>query len=407
MGALWRGCGRQPQALPDRLCLLAYRARMTVFDAAVLARIDELTEQLLELSHALYADPELAYQEVRSAARCADVLQAGGFEVERGAYGLPTAFAARSGGTGRHLVICAEYDALPAIGHACGHNVIAASGIGAGLGLLPVAAEAGLRVTVLGTPAEEAGGGKVDLINAGAFEDVDVAMMMHPSAYDEPGTPGLAIEEWSVVVHGKAAHASSEPHLGRNALDGIVAGYTAIAMLRQHLGPHQQVHGIITEGGDAPNVVPERAAAAYYLRAVDMTDLEDLRSRVRECFEGAAVSTGTTVEVSTVGHAYEPVLQNAGLVAAFARACDQIGRPPTLDPAGSGSGGSTDFGNVSQLVPALHADLAVHSWPVVAHQREFADHCVGPAGDKTLLEGAKAMALTALAYAENPALVDE
>ncbi len=380
---------------------------MTAFDTAAVARIDELTQPLLELSHTLYADPELAYEEVRSSARCADVLEAGGFEVERGAYGLPTAFAARSGGSGPHLVICAEYDALPAIGHACGHNVIAAAGVGAGLGLLAVAAEAGLRVTVLGTPAEEAGGGKVDLINAGAFEDVDVAMMMHPSAYDEPGTAGLAIEEWSVVVHGKAAHASSDAQLGRNALDGVVAGYTAVAMLRQHLRPQQQVHGIITEGGDAPNVVPERAAAAYYLRAADMPDLEDLRARVRACFEGAAVSTGTTVEISTKGHAYEPVLQNAGLVAAFARACDQIGRPLTLDPAGPGFGGSTDFGNVSQLVPALHADLAVHSWPVVPHQREFADHCVGPAGDRTLIEGAKALALTALAYAENPALVDK
>jgi amidohydrolase len=380
---------------------------VTNLETVVLARIDELTERLLDLSHALYADPELAYQEVRSAARCADLLESGGFEVERGAYGLPTAFAARAGGSGPHVVICAEYDALPAVGHACGHNMIAASAVGAGLGLLSVASNAGLRLTVLGTPAEEAGGGKVDLIKAGAFHDVDVAMMMHPAPYDEPGSVGLAIEEWSVVVHGKASHASGEPHLGRNALDGIVAGYSAVAMLRQHLRPRQQVHGIITHGGDAPNVVPERAEAAYYLRAADMADLDDLGTRVRECFEGAATSTGTTVDISTQGHAYEPVRQNPGLVAAFARACDQIGRPLTPDPAGPNFGGSTDFGNVSQLVPALHADLAVHSWPVVNHQREFADHCVGPAGDRTLIEGAKAMGLTALAYAENPALVDE
>ena len=380
---------------------------MSDSDSLVLARIDELVKQLLDLSHALYAEPELAYQEVRSAARCADLLESGGFEVERGAYGLPTAFAARGQGSGPHLVICAEYDALPAVGHACGHNVIAAAAVGAGLGLLSVASEAGLRVTVLGTPAEEAGGGKVDLIQAGAFEDVDAAMMMHPAPYDEPGSVGLAIEEWSVVVHGKASHASGEPHLGRNALDGVVAGYSAVAMLRQHLRPRQQVHGIITHGGDAPNIVPERAEAAYYLRAADMADLDDLRSRLRDCFEGAATSTGTSVDIVTKGHVYEPVRQNAGLVAAFAHACEQIGRPLTLDPAGPNFGGSTDFGNVSQLVPALHADLAVHSWPVVNHQREFADHCVGPAGDRTLVEGAKAMALTALAWAENPALFDE
>jgi amidohydrolase len=380
---------------------------MTDLGSKVLERIDEVAPQLVELSHALYAEPELAYQEVRSSARCADLLEGGGFDVDRGAYGLPTAFAARSGDGGAHLVICAEYDALPGVGHACGHNIIAAAAVGAGLGLLPVAAEAGLRLTVLGTPAEEAGGGKVDLILAGAFDGVDVAMMMHPAPYDEPGSVGLAIEEWSVVVHGKASHASAEPQLGRNALDGVVAGYSAIAMLRQHLRPNQQVHGIITHGGDAPNVVPERAAAAYYLRAADMADLDDLRHRVRACLEGAATATGTSVEITPEGHVYEPLRQNPGLVAAFAQACEAIGRPLTPDPAGPGLRGSTDFGNVSQLLPALHADLAVHSWPAVNHQHEFAAHCVGPDGDRTLIESAKAMALTALAYAADPSIVSE
>jgi amidohydrolase len=378
---------------------------MTTRDDAVLERIDGFAPQLLELSHSLHAEPELAYEEVRSAARCADLLESGGFTVERQAYGLSTAFAARSDGGAPHLVLCAEYDALPGVGHACGHNVIAAAAVGAGLGLLPAAGEMGFQVTVLGTPAEEAGGGKVDLILAGAFEGVDAAMMMHPAPYDAPGSVGLAIEEWSVVVHGKASHASAEPSMGRNALDGVVAGYGAIAMLRQHLRPHQQVHGIITHGGDAPNVVPERCAAAYYLRAADMADLEDLRVRVRECLEGAALSTGTRVDIAQVGHVYEPLRQNAGLVAAFARACSQISRPLTPDPAGPRLSGSTDFGNVSQLVPALHADMAVHSWPAVNHQHEFAAHCVGPEGDQTLLEGAKAMALTALAFVEDPGLV--
>jgi amidohydrolase len=377
---------------------------MTPHDSAVLQRIDESATDLVELSHALYDEPELAYQEVRSADRCAALLERSGFDVERGAFGLPTAFAARAGTAGPHVVICAEYDALPGVGHACGHNVIAAAAVGAGLGLLEVADDVGLRVTVLGTPAEEAGGGKVDLINAGAFEGVDVAMMMHPSPFDEPGAVSLAIEEWSVVVTGMASHASSEPELGRNALDGAVAGYTALAMLRQHLAPLQQVHGIITHGGDAPNVVPERASAAYYLRAADMAGLDDLRTRARACLEGAATATGTTVEITSVGHVYEPLHQNPGLVAAFARACESIGRPLTPDPRGVQVSGSTDFGNVSQLVPALHADMAVHSWPMVNHQREFAAHCVGPQGDRTLLEGAKAMALTVLAYAEEPSL---
>ena len=277
---------------------LAVRAR---------ARLDSVADQLVELSHAIAADPELAYEEHRTAARCADLLESAGLAVERGAYGLPTAFAARAGrADGLHVVICAELDALPGVGHACGHNIIAASGVGAGIALASVADEAGLHVTVLGTPAEESGGGKVDLIRAGALDGVDFALMVHPAPYDTHDSRGLAIEEWDVVCTGQASHSSSAPQLGRNALDGIVAGYTAIAMLRQHLAPLQQVHGIITDGGEAPNVVPERAAAAYYLRANDEADLVDLRARVRACLEGAAAATGTQVEIRQVGHALRP-----------------------------------------------------------------------------------------------------
>jgi len=369
------------------------------------AALDAAAKDLVALSHAISADPELAYTEVRAAARCADLLERGGLAVERGAYGLPTAFAARVGSHGPHLVVCAEYDALPGVGHACGHNAIAASAVGAGLALAAVAEDAGLRVTVLGTPAEESGGGKVDLIRAGALAGVDFAMMVHPSPFDDFATPGLAIEEWEVVCTGRASHASFAPHLGRNALDGVVAGYTALAMLRQHLAPWQQVHGVITEGGQAPNVVPERAAASYYLRAATHEELEELRRRARACLEGAAVATGTTVDIRTVGHVYDPVRAHPGLVATFAAACEALGRPYTPDPAGSEMGGSTDFGNVSRLVPAIHADMAVHSWPAVNHQPEFAAACITPVGDQTMLEGAAAMALTALAVAADPSII--
>lgn len=375
-------------------------------EQAVLARADTYADEVVGLSHAIAADPELAYEEHRAMARCADLLEGAGFAVERGAYGVPTAFAARAGRTGPHLVVCAEYDALPVVGHACGHNIIAAAAVGTGLALLPDLDAAGLRLTVLGTPAEEVGGGKVDLILAGALDGVDAALMMHPVPWDDLESPGLAIEEWSVVVHGKASHASSEPYLGRNALDGLVAGYTAVAMLRQHLRPFQQVHGIITHGGDAANIVPERAAATYYLRAVDMADLDDLRARCRAAFEGAALATGTVVEIAPVGHVYEPVRMDARMARAFRDACERIGRPFTPDPDGPGPGGSTDFGNVSQLVPGLHANMAVHSWPAVNHQHEFAAHCVSPAGDRTLLDAVKAMSLTALAVAADPALVE-
>lgn len=360
---------------------------------------------LVELSHAIAADPELAYDEHRAAERCAVLLESHGLTVERGAYGLPTAFAARVGSAGPHVVICAEYDALPGVGHACGHNIIAASAVGAGIALAALAEEAGLRITVLGTPAEEAGGGKVDLIRAGALDGVDAAMMVHPAPYDVHASRGLAIEEWEVVYAGQASHASSAPQLGRNALDGLVAGYSAIAMLRQHLRPRQQVHGIITDGGAAANVVPERAAALYYLRAIDAADLADLRLRVAACLDGSAIATGTTVEYRALPNPYLPVEPNAALVAAFGRACERIGRSYTPDPSGDETGGSTDFGNVSQLVPAVHADLAIGSWPAVNHQHEFAAHCVTPAGDATMLEGAMALALTALEVAADPSMV--
>lgn len=372
---------------------------------AVVSAVDEHADALVDLSHALAAEPELAYQEHRSAARCVDLLERHGFAVDRGAYGLPTAFAARTGHDGPHVVICAEYDALPGVGHACGHNLIAASAVGAGLALLGLAEGAGLRVTVLGTPAEESGGGKVDLILAGAFEGVDAALMVHPAPYDDHRPTGLAIEEWRVVHHGRASHASFAPELGRNALDGIVHGYLGLAMLRQHLAPLQQVHGVIVDGGQAPNVVPERAEAQYYLRAASVPDLEELRRRVRACLEGAAAATGTDVEIEQMGHVYEPLVPHAGLAEAFDAACAAIGRPYTRDPNGEDVSGSTDFGNVSQLVPALHADLAVHSWPAVNHQHEFAAACLTEAGDRTMLEGAKAMALTALAVAAEPALL--
>jgi len=369
---------------------------------AVTDAVDEHAARLVALSHEISADPELAYDEHRAVARCAELLEEHGFQVERGAYGLPTAFAARAGTSGPHVVICAEYDALPGVGHACGHNVIAASAVGAGLALLPLVEEAGLRVTVLGTPAEEVGGGKVDLILAGAFEGVDAAMMVHPAAYDDHDSAGLAIDEWRVVYTGRASHASSNPELGLNALDGLVQGYTALAMLRQHLKPLQQVHGVILDGGEAANVVPERTEASYYLRAETVADLDDLRRRARACLEGAAIATGTTVEIRTEGHTYEPVRAHPALVRAFGAACDAIGRPYTPHPDGEENSGSTDFGNVSQLVPAVHADLAVHSWPVVNHQHEFVVACVSAQGDRTMLEGAKALALTALAVADAP-----
>jgi len=271
--------------------------------------------------------------------------------------------------------------------------------------LRPLVDEAGLRLTVLGTPAEELGGGKVDLIDAGAFEGVDAALMMHPTPFDDYSPTTLAIEEWRVVHHGVPSHASAAPELGRNALDGIVQGYVALAMLRQHLRPWQQVHGIIVDGGQAANVVPERAEASYFLRAKSNEDLEDLRQRARACLEGAATATGTRLEISKQGHAYEPIKRHAGLASVFTSACEAIGRPFNPDPKGDSIGGSTDFGNVSNVVPGIHPYLSVDSDPAVNHQHEFAAACVSEAGDRAVLDAAKALALTALAVAADPGVL--
>ena len=370
--------------------------------AAVSSTIDSLSNDLITLSHEISADPELSYEEHRAAARCADLLERHGFTVERGSFGQPTSFAARIGDGDTHIVVCAEYDALPGVGHACGHNIIAASGVGAGLALAPLVSAANMRLTVLGTHAEESGGGKVELIDAGAFDDAHAALMMHPTSFDDYGPEALAIEEWRVVYTGKASHASSNPELGRNALDGLIAGYNNISMLRQSFRKWQQVHGVIVDGGEAANVIPERSEASYFLRAVDMDDLEDLRQRVRACLEGGATATGTTVDISVTGYVFEPLRRNAELISIFTEACEAIGREFLPDPSGDELGGSTDFGNVSQRVPGLHADMAVYCHPAVNHQHEFAAACVTPEGDRTMLEGAKALALTALAVAAEP-----
>ncbi|HVM41519.1 MAG TPA: amidohydrolase, partial [Acidimicrobiia bacterium] len=256
---------------------------------AVVERIDTLAGELVEISHSVHAHPELAFEEHFAAECLVRALRQEGLEVEAGAYGVDTAFAARVGdGDGPHVVVCCEYDALPDIGHACGHNVIAAAGLGAGLALAAVAEAAGGRVTILGTPAEEAGGGKIAMGERGAFADADAAMMIHPAGADFLAPTMLAMTQFDVRAHGQSAHAAGFPWRGVNALDAIVMGYVAVGQLRQHIHPSERVHGIITRGGAAPNVVPDLAAARFNVRARTGERLERLKGRVLACFEGAA-----------------------------------------------------------------------------------------------------------------------
>lgn len=364
-------------------------------------RVDEIAETVTGISRWMYEHPELAYQEFESSARLARALESSGFEVEFPAYGLDTAFAARAGREGPHVVVCAEYDALPGVGHACGHNIIAAAAVGAGHALVPMVDDLGIRLTVLGTPAEEHYGGKVDLIHAGAFEDVDAAMMIHPSPGDVVDPRVIAVAHLDVHFRGKAAHASSFPHLGINALDAAVQGYVNVSTLRQRLYATDKVHGIIAEGGEAPNVVPDYTRSSWYVRAEHRTRLDELLPDVLACFEGAATATGCSVEVEEVGHTYDDMISDPLLTALYAENSERLGRAmargSTLPPSQSGS---TDMGNVSQLVPTIHPMLGIGSLPAVNHQKEFAAHTVTPDGERAIRDGATTMAWTIIDLAE-------
>lgn len=358
------------------------------------SRIESDARDLVALSHRIHSTPELAYEEHESSAALAAALEAGGMKVERGIHGLDTAFRATAGRQGRHVVICAEFDALPDIGHACGHNIIGSSSAGAGLALSGLADDLGIRVTVLGTPAEEGGGGKVDLLNAGAFDDVDVALMVHPGPMEAIDLPTLAITHLEVTFHGKESHASAYPHLGRNALDAANISYFAVAALRQHILPTEKIHGIITHGGDAPNVVPKRTKVNYYVRSANLETLAVLKQRVVRCFEGGALATGCEVSIEELGHAYDRIVTNPTLGQIYERNLQAIGRSALPASALEHSAGSTDMGNVSAAVPSIHPHMSIDSLPAVNHQAEFAAHCISPAGDRAVIDAATAMAGT-------------
>ncbi|HJU82512.1 MAG TPA: M20 family metallopeptidase [Acidimicrobiia bacterium] len=365
------------------------------------ATIEAHAGELADISRWMYENPEVAYEERESSARLADFLKGNGFDVEYPAYGLETAFAARAGDTGPEVIICAEYDALPGVGHACGHNIIATSALGAGIGLLEAAKQLGFRITVLGTPAEEKYGGKVDLIKAGAFEGAACAMMVHPSTHDVVDPPVISVAHIDVIFRGKTAHASAYPFLGINALDAFVQAYVNVSTLRQQLEATDKVHGIVTHGGDAPNIIPDYTRSSWYVRAPQQDRLEVLLPRVLACFEAAATATGCTHEIEYVGHTYEDMISSPVLVELFAANSESLGRPmmrgKDLPPTVSGS---TDMGNVSKLVPTIHPMISIDCTPAVNHQPEFAAHTITPAGEKGLIDGAVGMAWTVFDVAD-------
>jgi amidohydrolase len=365
------------------------------------SELERHADRLVALSHAIHAEPELAFDEHRSAAKVIEVVEQAGFQVERGAAGLDTAFAATFGDGDLVVALCAEYDALPEIGHACGHNVIAAASTGAALALAPVADELGITVRLLGTPAEEAGGGKVLMLERGAFDGASLAMMVHPAPYEEAVATSLAITDLAVRYKGVAAHAAAAPERGVNAADALTVTQVAVGLLRQHLEPRQLVHGIVTNGGAAPNIVPADTRALYFLRAPDVESLRRLESRIRDCFAAGAVATGCGHEVEQVSPVYAELAPDAWLADAYRAAAIELGRTPGTDR--DRAIGSTDMGNVSHALPTIHPTIAIDCGDAVAHTPEFTTASAGPSADRAVLDGALALAWTAVAAATDDA----
>ncbi|HZD69020.1 MAG TPA: M20 family metallopeptidase [Actinomycetes bacterium] len=374
--------------------------------AAARERIERSRQHLLDLSHRIHAHPELAMQEERACTWLCEYLAEAGLTVQQDVGGLPTAFAARGGPGPLRVVVCAEYDALPAIGHACGHNIIAAMAAGAGLGLAAVAAEVGLEVTVLGTPAEESVGGKITLLEKGAFAGAHAAMMVHPHPLDVVELPIIAVNQLNVRYLGREAHAAGFPELGVNAADAMVVAQTAIGLLRQHLRPTDRVHGIVIKGGDAPNVVPALAEGVWLVRATDLAGLEEVEAKVRRCFEAGALATGAQLEVSPDHPPYAEMHHDPGLAAAYRRNAEALGRSFIDASAVQRAAGSTDMGNVSLALPSIHPSIGIDSLPATNHQPAFTAHCVSPAADKAVVDGAVAMAWTAIDAATDQRLRD-
>ncbi len=359
----------------------------------------EVEEELRSISRWLYENPEVAYQEHESSRRLSEFLAHNGFEVTYPAHGLETAFEANVGSEGPRVVICCEYDALPGVGHACGHNIIATSSVGAGVALAGVVGELGIRVTVLGTPAEEGGAGKIRLIDAGAFEDAAASMLIHPGIRNVADPRLLASRDFLVEYRGKEAHSAATPHEGVNALDAFVQAYNNVSTLRQQFETGDRVHGVIDEGGLAPNVVPAYTRSRWMVRADTAARLDVLARKVVNCFQAAATATGCEADI-TPADPHDDLVSHPVLRDLFVSNTTALGREmPTFEQLGERTYASSDMGNVSHVVPSIHPSLKIDT-DAVNHQKEFAAATITPSGERALHDGALAMAHTIIDMAE-------
>lgn len=372
---------------------------LTVEDAKRRAdeRVSEAAPSLIALSERLHANPETAWQEHQAAAWVATALEDAGFAVQRAYLGFATAILAEYGTGPLKIGIMAEYDALPGLGHACGHNLIAASAVGAGLALLPLAEELGVTVRVYGTPAEEGGGGKIELIEAGAFADLDLAIMVHPAPVDVAEARPFAVSHSHITYEGVSAHAAAYPDEGVNANDAFLIAQLALGLLRQQLPADTRVHGIQTVGGFAPNAIPEHTEGRWYVRANTLEELHRLEERVNRCFEAGALASGSTLRIEPESKPYAEFRTDEKALAAYTANAIARGRV-FADPSTAGrmNRASTDMGNVSQLVPAIHPYIGVDSLPFANHQKEFAAACVGPAAERALVDASVLIAWTVI-----------
>jgi len=366
-------------------------------------------QELNGLSRFLHENPETAFNERKASEKLCALMEEKGFSVEKGIGGLETAFKAASRhGTGSPVfAFIAEYDALPEIGHACGHNLIAAMSAGAAVAVDKVLEEAGLNGTVvlMGTPAEEKGGGKVTLVEAGSFDGIDCALMVHPSAQTKVEDRTLASTRLVLKYSGKSAHAAASPWNGANALEAVIQTFNQVNAWRCQLRDFARINGIITSGGTVVNIIPEYAEASFGIRAADREYLEELVEKVRRCANNAASSMGVSVDIARMGRGYDAIMNNPVLCDLMAANFSQAGEEvvPRREDAGLAS---TDMGNVTQCLPSAHCYVKIRSG-IEQHTVEFAQACVGPDAEKALAAGAKAMGMTALDLFSDPSLLTE
>ena len=375
------------------------------FKTAVTEQVDANRQRLSELARSIHDNPELGFQEVKAAAWLTQFLEENGFSIKRGICRLPTAFRA-SYGKGRPVIaLIAEYDALPGVGHACGHNISGNISVGAAVAAKSAIDQLPGCITVIGTPAEELYAGKAIMVKRGAFSDVDVAMMVHSGTSNTATTRALACQNLYIEFFGQAAHAAARPEMGINALEAMIQSFTAINSLRQHIKSSARIHGIITDGGQASNVVPDHSAGEFIVRAEEDDYLEELKKKVINCFKGAATATGARLKYRWDESRYAPMRNNLTLARLFVDNMRSLGHSVTLPD--SGGFGSTDMGNVSQIVPAIHANVAVAPRGTLLHSPEFAAVVTSEAAIDGLCDAAKTLAMTVVDLLVNPETLAE